>query len=380
MPDLTAAAVRGLYPVTAHETFLNHAAVGPISTRVIAAMQAQLLRHATDPFRQSQLNAPIYREGRERAARLVGGAPDRIAYIQNTSHGVSLLANGLGLNPGDNVIVPEREFPSNTLPWLRLEAAGVEIRRVAAIAGRMTADAIRPALDARTRVVTLSHVQYWNGHRCDVAGIGGLCRPGGVHLIVDGTQSIGAMPLDMAASGVDAVVVSSHKWMLGPIGIGFLAFSARMLECVAVTTPGWLSVNDPFEFHNTLDFLPDARRHEPGTENGAGICGLTERLREIDDFGLAAIEARILGLNDEIAEAARRLGAEVDRHAPAERSGILTFAFPGRDNAAAVKHLLTAKVRVSLRHGRIRVSPHYYNDATDVAALADGLAGFLKTA
>lgn len=379
MPDLTAAGVRALYPVTAHETFLNHAAVGPISTRVIAAMQAQLLRHATDPFRQTELNAPIYREGRERAARLVGAAPERIAYIQNTSHGVSLLANGLGLRPGDNVIVPEREFPSNTLPWLRLEASGVEVRRIAAIAGRMTPDAIRPALDARTRVVTLSHVQYWNGHRCDIAGIGELCRPGGTHLIVDGTQSIGAMPLDMSASGVDALVVSSHKWMLGPIGIGFLAFSARMLERIAVTTPGWLSVNNPFEFRNTLDFLPDARRHEPGTENGAGICGLTERLREIDAFGLAEIEARILGLNDDIAEAARRLGAEVYRHAPAERSGILTFAFAGRDNAAAVKHLLGAKVRVSLRHGRIRVSPHYYNDSADITTLADGLAAFLKT-
>ena len=378
MPALTAAAVRALYPVAAHETFLNHAAVGPISTRVIAAMQAQMLRHATDPFGQSALNAPIYREGRERAARLVGASLERIAYIRNTSHGVSLLANGLGLRPGENVIVPEREFPSNTLSWLRLASSGVEIRRVAAIDGRMTADAVRPALDAKTRVVTLSHVQYWNGHRCDVAGIGELCRPRGVLLIVDGTQSIGAMPLDMAASGVDALVVSAHKWMLGPLGIGFLAFSGRMLDRVAVTTPGWLSVNDPFEFRNTLDFLPDARRHEPGTENAAGICGLTERLREIDDFGLAAIEARILGLNEEIAEAVSRLGAEVDRHAPPERSGILTFAFAARDNAAAVKHLLAAKVRVSLRHGRIRVSPHYYNDSTDVAALADGLADFLK--
>ena len=378
MPELTAAAVRALYPVTAHETFLNHAAVGPISTRVITAIEAQLRRHAADPFRQSELNAPIYLEGRERAARLVGAAPERIAYIKNTSHGVSLLANGLGLRPGDNVVVPEREFPSNTLSWLRLEAAGVEVRRVAAIDGRMTPDAIGPALDARTRVVTLSHVQYWNGHRCGIAGIGELCRPSSVLLIVDGTQSIGAMPLDMAASGVDALVVSAHKWMLGPLGIGFLALSARMLERVAVTTPGWLSVNSPFEFRNTLDYLPDARRFEPGTENASGICGLTERLREIDDFELARIEARILGLNDEIAEAARRLGAEVDRHAPAERSGILTFAFPARDNAAAVKHLLAQNVRVSLRHCRIRVSPHYYNDATDVAALIEGLTAFLK--
>jgi selenocysteine lyase/cysteine desulfurase len=104
------------------------------------------LRHATDPFRQSELNAPIYREGRERAARLVGASAERIAYIGNTSHGVSLLANGLGLRTGDNVVVPEREFPSNTLPWLRLEASGVEIRRVAAIDGRRPTRSAPPSM------------------------------------------------------------------------------------------------------------------------------------------------------------------------------------------------------------------------------------------
>jgi|SRR5215472_6593654 selenocysteine lyase/cysteine desulfurase len=363
------AALRAYYPVTAHEIFLNHAAVGPISTRVMAAVQAQMLRHVNDPFKMSSANQATYAEGRHRAALLVGATPESIAYVQNTSHGISLIANGLGLGAGDNVVLSAAEFPSNTLPWLRLAFDGVDIRRVAPDAGRMTSDAVRPAIDAKTRVLALSHVQYWNGHRCDVAALATLCRERDILLVVDGTQSIGAIGLDMAETGVDALIVSAHKWMLGPLGIGFMALGPRAIERVGVTIPGWLAVKEPFAFRNTLDYLPDARRFEPGTENAGGICGLVERLREIADYGIASIEARVLGLIEATAEAAFRIGADVDLHPTGERSGILTFRLRGADNAAAVRHLLDRKVRVSLRNGAIRVSPHYYNDESDIAAL-----------
>jgi cysteine desulfurase / selenocysteine lyase len=374
-----AAALRARYPVTASETFLNHASVGPISTRVMAAMQAQMMRHVNDPFNMMPSNRELYAEGRQRAARLVGTLPASIAYIQNTSHGISLIANGLGLGTGDNVVISAAEFPSNTLPWLRLEAEGVGIRRVTPDAGRMTPDAVRPAIDANTRVVALSHVQYWNGYRCDLAALATLCREHDVLLVVDGTQSIGAMRLDMAAAGVDALVVSSHKWMLGPLGIGFMALAPRALERVRVTVPGWLAVNEPFAFRNTLDYLPDARRFEPGTENSGGICGLVERLREIDEYGADAIEDRVLGLITTFAEAVQRIGANVDLRSHArEQSGILTFRLHGADNAAAVRHLVARKVRVTLRNASIRVSPHYYNDETDIAALLEGLRSFTR--
>ncbi len=369
--------LRALYPVASRETFLNHAAVGPMSTRVAAAITAQMGRHAADPFGMAAVNHALYAEGRRRAARLVGATAANVAYVQNTSHGISLVANGLGLEAGANVIVPAAEFPSNTLAWLRLEAAGVELRRVQPNAGRVTPDAVRALIDGRTRVLALSQVQYWNGHRADLAALGALCRERGVLFVVDGTQSVGAVRVDMAACGIDALVVSAHKWMLGPLGIGFMALSDRAMDRVAVTVPGWLSVAEPFAFRNRLEWLGDARRFEPGTENAGGMCGLVERLREIDEFGIAAIEARILGLNAHVAEAVRRLGGEVDWHAPGERSGILTFGFPGAENAALVAGLLTRGVRVSLRSGRIRVSPHYYNDETDIAALSRALAAGL---
>ena len=297
---------------------------------------------------------------------------------RTTSHGISLVANeALASAPGDNVVLSAMDFPSNTLPWLRHASGGVDIRRVAPDAGRMTPDAVRPAIDVNTRVLALSHVQYWNGHRCDLAALATLCRERDILLVVDGTQSIGAMGLDMAGTGVDALVVSAHKWMLGPLGIGFMALGPRAIERVGVTIPGWLAVNEPFAFRNALDYLPDARRFEPGTENAGGICGLVERLREIDEYGIAAIEARVLGLVETTAEAAFRIGADVDLHPTiGERSGILTFRLRGADNGAAVRHLLERRVRVSLRNGAIRVSPHYYNDGSDIAALFEGLDSF----
>jgi cysteine desulfurase / selenocysteine lyase len=376
-PMSSSTALRAQYPVTAKEAFLNHAAVGPISSRVMAAVQAQMTRQVNDPFNMSPVNQAIAAEGRRRAAVLVGAAPESIAYVQNTSHGISLIANGLALHAGDNVVLSTAEFPSNTLPWQRLASVGVNIRRVAPDAGRMTPDAVRPAIDANTRVLALSHVQYWNGHRCNLAALATLCCERGILLVVDGTQSIGAMRLDMAESGIDALVVSAHKWVLGPLGIGFMALGPRAIDRVGVTILGWLAVNEPFAFRNTLDYLPDARRFEPGTENAGGICGLVERLREIDEYGIAAIEARILDLVAAIAEAAVRRGADVDLHPTiGERSGILTFRLRGADNAAAVRHLLDRKVRVSLRNGAIRVSPHYYNDESDIAALFKGLDSF----
>lgn len=372
-------AVRAAFPVAAREAFLNHAAVGPTSRGVIAAIQAQMRRHAEDPFGMAATNHAEADAGRALAARLVGGAPANIAYIQNTSHGLSLIANGLGLKPGDNVVLPEPEFPSNTLPWLRLAAQGVEIRRVPVPDGRVGPDTLRPAIDARTRVVTLSHVQYFNGHRVDIAAIAPVCRAAGALLVVDGTQSIGAIALDAAATGVDALVVSAHKWMLGPLGIGFMALSDAAMDRVAVTVPGWLSVREPFAFRNTLDYLPDAQRYEPGTENAGGICGLTERLREIEAFGIAAIEARILTLLDHAAARLEALGATVvHQAAPRHRSGIMVFAHKALDSAAVVAGLLERRVRVSLRHGRVRLSPHYWNSAQDIDALANGVAEMLR--
>lgn len=159
------------------------------------------------------------------------------------------------------------------------------------------------------QLVAVSHVQFYSGFRVDLAAFGEICRDNDALLVVDGTQSVGVQSLDMQADGVDVLVVSAHKWMLGPVGIGFISFSERSFGHIHPRIVGWLSVKDAFAFHRVLDFLPDARRLEPGTENGAGIFGLTKRLEEIDSVGMKQVEGYVLalGAQDPCSGEARRI-------------------------------------------------------------------------
>lgn len=379
-PPLSLKELRWSFPITGRVNYLNHAATGPISRGVQEAMGRQAELHALHVETASSRYKPVYVECRAAAARLVGSRPERIAFVQNTSHGVSLLANGQDWRDGDNVVVPAMEFPSNYLAWLNLADRGVELRRVPPVDGRVTPEALRRAIDGRTRVVALSHVQYFNGYKPDLSAIAEVVHAQGAMLVVDGTQSVGAIPIDVEALRIDALVVSAHKWMLGPLGIGFMALSDEMLDRTRVTQLGWLSVNDPFAFNRRIDLPDDATRFEPGTENAAGIFGLAQRLQEIEAYRIDRIEQRILALNDRLADAVRRHGFEL--RTPMEsgtRSGILSFHHPAVANSETVARLQDRGIHIGLREGALRASPHYYNSEDEidglVAALVEATGG-----
>ena len=376
MTDLDIRAVRAEFPIVERCIYLNHAAVSPISRRVQQAIIERTNLHLEEPDRAGAISAPIYQRGRELAARLVGSQPERIAYTQNTSHGLSIVANGLPWQDGDNVVVPADEFPSNYLIWSSQRSRDVGLREVPATGGRLLPEQVEQFVDDRTRVVALSHVQFYNGFRADLASIAEICRRHDALLVVDGTQSVGAIDLDTEKAGVDALVVSAHKWMLGPLGIGFMALSDRAFEQLSVTSIGWLSVNDPFEFRRELDFLPDARRFEPGTENAAGMCGLAARLEQIDEIGIDQIERHILSLTDYLVERLSADGYEVTSpREAAEKSGIVTFRDPNRPTGELFERLDAAAIRVSQRAGGIRISPHYYNTIEEMDRVLEALEG-----
>ncbi|TPI10459.1 aminotransferase class V-fold PLP-dependent enzyme [Mesorhizobium sp. B4-1-3] len=368
------AAIRAQYPVVDKCVFWDCAAVSPISRRVSEAMARQTGLHCVDIKDAVNAAIPVQQMGRELAAKLVGSTPDRVAYIQNTSHGMSLVALGLDWLEGDNVIVAELEFPSNYLIWESLAAKGVEVRKLKARNGALLADDLRALTDSRTRVVAVSQVQFYSGFRVDLAAFAEVCSHHDALLVVDGTQSVGMLDLHMAKDGVDVVVVSAHKWMLGPLGIGFVAFSGRAFERVRPSVVGWLSVNEPFAFHRKLDFLPDARRFEPGTENAAGIFGLTERLEEIQAVGVSRIEDYVLSLGEQLRQEVKRIGLEVVSDWPrASLSGIVLLRSRKVQTDVLFDRLCLARVRCSVRNGAIRFSPHYFSDTTEVAQVLDVL-------
>ena len=355
--------------------YVDYASVSPLSRRVRAASErydaiiSEILREA------KEMATPIFDSGRSFAAKLVGSSPHNIAYVQNTAHGLSMVALGVDWRPGDNLVVCAEEFPSNYLCWTQLESMGVELRRVYSSEGSLDTGAISAAMDRRTRLVTVSHVQFGTGYRVDIPALGSLCSGRGALLIVDGTQSIGALHLDTAANAVDVLVVSAHKWLMGPRGIGFASFSDRALDQISPRIVGWLSVNDPFAFNRTLDFLPGARRFEPGTPNGYGIFGLAERLRQIDGLGIDWIENRILQLNEALCEHATCCGVKLrNKFERKARSGITLL---DRDGIAAPelhKKLTAAGIYTSVRNGAIRVSPHCYNTFDEMKQIISVMA------
>jgi selenocysteine lyase/cysteine desulfurase len=344
---------------------LDHASVGPISLRAAEAMQ----RNATDHVGKGFDFA--WRDDVERVrgqvAWLVGSRSDNVAFVQNTSFGLSVAANGIDWRQGDNVVLPAREFPSNYYPWLHLEHQGVQLRPVPAPEGHASIDAIDSAIDDRTRVVTMSAVQYSNGHRYDLTTLGDLCRERDVMFVVDGTQAVGALTIDVEASGVDVLAVSSHKWMLGPPGIGFLHLSESALDEIRPSVVGWLSVTDPFLFDYRLDLPPTARRYEPGTENVIGTVGLGGAISLLQDLDPAWVEDRVLDLTNYLCREASARGFTIQSpRSGHQRSGIVIVSKAGTDPQQLHDRLTAVGVKSAVRAGGIRFSPHFYNTTDEV--------------
>jgi selenocysteine lyase/cysteine desulfurase len=364
------------FPSAARLVHMNHAGISPLPRRVAAAIRSfadQGLLLDRDVYQRWEARAEVVRTA---AARLIGARAHEIAFIRSTSEGLSLVASGLTWQAGDNVVSVADEYPSNVYPWFGLRRFGVETRLLARPALRFGPDDIVKLIDARTRVVAVSAVDWQSGFRTDLAALAELCRVHDVLLVVDGIQAVGALQIDVGASGVDVLAAGGHKWLLAPEGCGMLFVSDRIVERIQPVVLGWKSVQNagmylPYHF----DLRADAARFEPGSAPHLGIHAFGAALDLLLEIGPAAIEARVLEITDRLAEDLARLGAAVlSPRAAAERSAILTFALG--DSPALHAALTDAGITVRQRLGGIRLAPHFYNDADDIARVLDAVRAF----
>ena len=364
---------RELFPVTKTLAYLNHAAVGPLSMRAYEAME----RHARD---QRDFGALHWRDWyaeydryREAAAKLTGGQPHEIAIVKNTSEGISFVAEGLRWKEGENAITTALEFPSNYTPWLNLERRGVETR----VASLPTVEAIEPLIDGNTRIVTVSSVAFHNGFTADLDAIGELCASRGVLFCVDAIQSLGVLPLDVKRSKIAFLAADGHKWMCGPEGAGIFFVDARHLDELDVLENGWTNIDRHGKFLGVgVDWLPDSRRFEAGSTNTNGVYGMRAALELLLEIGIDEIAARALGVAQLIVDAAESLGWTVASPRPVQ-SPIVGIVPPESDERSLLwwhRRLEEAGVVSSPREGMLRLSPHFYNDASDVERLVAALA------
>jgi cysteine desulfurase/selenocysteine lyase len=360
---------RHLFPVTERYAYLNHAGLSPVATPVVERVHSSVLSQA----QHGLARITEWEQGVERvrgiSARLLGCQPAEIAFVRNTSHGLSLVAQGLDWREGDNVLCAvSEEYPSNIYPWQRLASRGVQLRAVPA----PEVDAFAAAGDGRTRILAVSSVQYASGLRVDLAALGQLCAERGWLLCVDGIQSVGALPTDVKRDGVHFLSADSHKWMLGLPGVGLLYVDAALAPRLEPALIGWRSTQDAFNFDRAdLTLRTDATRFEEGNLQYALIEGMGAAIDLLLEVGLPRIWEEISGLGDELMGRLSAGGHLVDSPTePHRRSGSVVFRPRAGDAAELVQRLEADGVIVSCRRGRVRVSPHFYNTAEEIRRVA----------
>lgn len=369
--------IRQEFPVVHHCTYLNHAAVGTLPGRARAAVQA----YVTDFNEYAASHYPDWETAidtaRSRAARLINAAPDQIAFVKNTTEGLCFAANGIDWRPGDNVILNDLEFPSNVYPWLNLSRLGVETRMVESVDGRLPVESIGEKIDSRTRVLSISHVEYGNGFRNDIAAIGALCREKRVVFVVDAIQSLGQTPVDVAEMGIDILTADGHKWLLSPEGIGIFYCAPHMTDRLKLYEVGWNSVADAGNY-DSLDPTPapTARRFECGSHNTLGIHALGASLELLLEVGIETVQGRLRLLTDRLVESLHEAGYRVlSPRGESEWSGIVTFDSPVHETEALHRTLRSHQIIGARRGGGIRISPHFYNTEEEVLRVVEVLPG-----
>lgn len=373
-------AFRPLFPVTNNVIYFNHAAVGPLSTRACTAMEG----HARD---QRDFGALHWRDWyaefdrlREAAARLIGGDSTEVAILKNTSEGLSFVAEGMRWREGDNVVTTALEFPSNWTPWKRLERHGVTVR----VAAEPTVAALEPHIDERTRLVTVSSVAFHNGFAADLNAIGALCARRDVLFCVDAIQSLGVLPIDVRAANVAFLAADGHKWMCGPEGAAIFYVAAKHRDVLDPIESGWTNIDRKGKFIDCgLELLPDARRFEAGSLNTNGIYGLRAALGLIEETGIDAIAARALQIAALLADGLASIGFRIASPLPI-RSAIVGATPPDVEKTSILwlhRKLQEEGIVTAPREGLLRLSPHFYNEESEVErviAVLEKLTGRLS--
>lgn len=365
--------IREQFPVTRNYNFQNHAAIAPVCRRAGEAM-GQYIERAGE---YGYLGSGFHRHAdhvRELAAQLINANADEVTFIKNTSEGINLVANGLAWNNGDNVVTTNVEFPSNMYPWMTLQSRGVQVRTVVEESGRIPIERIIEAIDSRTRVVSISSVQFASGYRTDLATLGEYCVSKGVFLCADAIQSLGAMPIDVKGMHIDFLAADAHKWMCGPEGIGIFYVSKEIQGHLRPSCVGWMSVKNTRDFdHYDLDFHDSIKRFDSGSYNLAGIYGLGGSLELLLEIGIDNICQRLLFLTDRLVDGVRDKGYRIfsSRERP-EASSIVAFSSDMHDHAGIQHHLQREhRLVIAVRKGKLRASPHFYNTDHEIDQLIE---------
>ncbi len=364
---------RDEFPGLHGRVYLNTAAGSCLGRTVAGALQQytkEKLQGAITPTEMQEVEADC----RQRVAAFIGCSAPEIALLSSTTECVNAILYGLPWAAGDNLVVTDLEFPSSIIACLHLgRRFGVEVRLVRHTGGVVTPAALAAHVDYRTRLVVISHVSYRSGYRADLEAAADCAHDHGALLLVDASQSVGAVPLEVGA--VDFIAACTRKWLLATHGLAFLYCRQDRLDTVQPFYAGWRGAVAPPTVINTLDytFHDDARRFETGLLDYPAVYTLHAALGFLRQVGMPYIAERVLDLSGRVRDGLTGLGiTPLTPRDPPQRAGIISFETPHFQRIGDALH--AAGVQVWYKEGRVRISPHFYNTPADVAACETALA------
>lgn len=386
---MTPETIRARFPELSARTYLNAASEGPMPIEAVRTGEA-LARLKSTPWEIGmdyyyQVPAAV----RARLEALTGAPRGSVGLVGGTSAGIGIAARGLPVAPGDEVLLLEGQFPSNVHPWGAALRRGAQVRVAPRPAGADPTEAVLAALGPRTRIVSVDWVSFIDGAVVDLAALGERLVARDIRLVVDGAQGVGALRLDLAATAVDVLAAPSHKWLMGPVGCGFVVVAPDRLDAIQDWNSGWVNLAMQGGFRNILvgGGAPpsDATRFETGSPAYSLFAPWGESLDLLAQIGADAVERRVTALARRILEGVLDLAPARGRDrgltlvspaSAARRSGIVSFR-AGDETVALYRALTAAGITVALREGAIRASPHVYNTEDEVETLLGACRAFL---
>jgi selenocysteine lyase/cysteine desulfurase len=352
------------FPIDDALIYLNHAGVSPLPQRSVAAIQGFAENCGRYGSRDYEKWLATEAGLRAKLARLIEApSADDIALLKSTSEGLSVVAHGFPWTAGDNVVTSNEEFPSNRMVWESLARYGVKLREVDLASADSPEQALIDAIDGRTRLISISSVQFATGLRVDMVSLGQYCRERGVALCADAIQAVGAIPHSVQEMNIDFLIADAHKWMLGPEGIALFYCAQSWREQMALYQYGWHMRENPRD-HAVKDWTParSARRFECGSPNMIGIYALDASASLLLEVGVDQLEQRVLARSEYLLQ---RVAAHMDLEpvtdpSPGRYAGIVTFRSRTRSEDELYRILRDHGVICAPRAGGIRFSPHFY--------------------
>lgn len=364
---------RNYFPLTKKGIiYFNHAATAPLSTKVVEVLNKYINKKTDGDIENYNELQSTVAETKRNIGGLINCNPDRIAYLDNTSNGINILAQGIEWKHGDRILLNDIEFPANVYPFLNLERKGVKIDFVKSKDWKVSAEDILENIRPGTRMVSISQVQFLSGYRVSLNKIGEYCLKNNIIFCVDAIQGLGAVRMDVSKDNIDFISCGTQKWMLGQQGFGFVYVSEKLQEKIHQSYLGWLSVKGAWDFLNyEINLKDSADRFQGGTLNTIGIISLGAALNVFLEFGWDEIENAITQNTEYFIEKFNEAGIKTIQ-ANFDRSNLAGITSVKLEKAQEIFDELSKKnIYFSLRAGILRFSPHFYNTKAEIEFVVD---------